>query len=67
MGDQQVNILDIIPVGDIFSKNICNAIYKTVKDQCISSISISLRDKFDRNIPFLDGNNVTLVLHFKTQ
>lgn len=67
MGDQQVNILDIIPVGDTFSKNTSNVIYKTVKDQRISSISISLRDKFDRNIPFLDGNNVTLVLHFKRE
>lgn len=67
MGDRQTNILDILPIGNTFSKNMSSIIYKTVKYQNISNISISLKDQFGRNIPFLDGNIVTAILHFKRQ
>ena len=64
-GIQEVSILDILPVSNIYSKNSTDVIYKKLKMNYIDEISIIMKDEFNNLIPFTDDVNVTAILHFK--
>ena len=65
VGDTQSDILDILAIGNTFSKNNQIVIYKHVKRDYIESISILMQDQNGRILKFHDGNSTTCILHFK--
>ena len=65
VGDSESDILDVLAIGDTFSKNSQFIIYKHVKQEFIESISILLKDQNGQKLKFRDGNSSTCILHFK--
>ena len=65
IGSQAVNILDIIPMSDIYAKNTVDMIYKRVNRTFIDKITIQLYDQFGERVAFTDDVIVTAILHFK--
>ena len=65
IGSQAVNILDIIPLPDIYAKNTVDMIYKRVNRTFIDKISIQLYDQFGERVAFTPDVIVTAILHFK--
>jgi hypothetical protein len=65
LGEEQINILDILPLSNTYSKSVSNVIYHKVKSlSTISSISIQLLDVYGKRVPFHDGGNIVLILNF---
>jgi len=67
MGNQCVNILDILPNSDIYAKNTVSPVYKPVNLTNINSISIKLLDEYGSQIAFHESVRVTIVLHFRVK
>jgi hypothetical protein len=67
VGDGQSDLLDIIAVGNTFSKSINTIVYKAVKLEYIETISILMTDQNGRNIKFNDGSGSIAILHFRRQ
>lgn len=63
IGSQQVSLLDVIPVGDVYCKNSGSLIYKKVNKTIIDSISIKMCDNYGR--PLLIEDDVFIILHFR--
>ena len=62
---QLVHFLDVTPLGNAFYKSRENMIYKQVSNTSIQDISIKLTDENGELIPFLEGDQVFIILHFK--
>ena len=63
--DVEVNILDILPLANTYSKQSSELIYKKLRFNSFDEISIVLKDEFGKYIKFTDDVNVSLILHFK--
>jgi hypothetical protein len=65
IGDQSVNILDILPNTQMYAKNTVSPVYKQVNTSFIDTISLKLVDEFGSEVPFHQSVRVTAVLHFR--
>ena len=66
IGHQNVNILDIIPVGsNVYTKNITSPVYKPVSSTTIDNVTITILDEHSDIAPFSKDVNITLILHFR--
>ena len=66
-GGENVHLLDIIPIKQIYSKNGQFTTYKNVSVSSLENISILIRDEDGNAIPFISDVSVTAILHFKTR
>ena len=64
-GGQIVNLIDIVPMKNVYSKCGAKTLYKSVSSLIIDSISMKLSDKNGKTIDFEDDVNIVVVLHFK--
>ena len=60
-----MHFLDVTPLGNAFYKSRENMIYKQVSNTSIQDISVKLTDENGELIPFLEGDQVFIILHFK--
>ena len=66
-GGENVHLLDIIPMKQMYSKNGHLTMYKNVSVSSIENISILIRDEGGYPVPFISDVGVTAILHFKTR
>ncbi|HIP16931.1 MAG TPA: hypothetical protein EYG76_01310 [Methanothermococcus okinawensis] len=64
-GDQMVNVLDVFAIGPEGNRGFHNVIYKPLKSNLISDISIKLTDQIGRRILFSVFGDVTCTLHIR--
>ena len=64
-GGQIVNLIDIVPMKNVYSKCGAKTLYRSVSSLVIDSISMKLTDKNGEKIDFEDDVNIVVVLHFK--
>lgn len=63
---QNISLLDILPIGDVYSKNGSIKLYKSLNTNVIDSISIKLgSSETGEVVPFNNDIDLILVLHFK--
>lgn len=65
IGDQRVNILDIIPSTNIIAKNTVGSIFKTIQKRVVSEISIKITNGLNQPINFTTDVDMFIVLHFR--
>ena len=66
-GGENVHLLDIIPMKQMYSKNGQVTMYKNVSVSSLENISILIRDEDGYPIRFISDVGVTPILHFKTR
>lgn len=65
VGQQLVNILDVIPLSHMYSKTIMMNLYKRVSQNRIRDISIKINDETGRSATFPDSVKMYIILHFR--
>ena len=65
VGQQLVNILDVIPMSHMYSKTVMMNLYKRVSQTRIQDISIKISDESGRDAFFSDTVKMYIILHFK--
>ena len=65
LGEQSVNLLDIIPMQHMQSKKGALSLFKRINKTILDDISIRLTDQDGDGIPFANDVATSIVLHFK--
>ena len=65
VGQQLVNILDVIPMTHMYSKTVMMNMYKRVSQTHIQDISIKISDETGRSAAFSDTVKMYIILHFR--
>ena len=63
--NQNVHLLDIVPMNGVYSKNGSLTIYKKVNRNNIDDISISIKNENGENAYFCEHVKVLIILHFR--
>ena len=63
--NQNVHLLDIVPMNGTFSKNGSLTIYKKVNRKHIDEISISIKNEYGQDAYFCEDVNIQIILHFR--
>ena len=63
--NQNVSILDLVPVGNIFAKTTVSPMYKPLHTSSFDTISMMIYDEEGKEASFNSDVNIIAVLHFK--